>query len=172
MLFSLCTLIVDQVQNNASKEQLCHGERDAPEGIGKKGRARRPGGGSGTVFRNLKRTLGFEWPIMCFTQGDGSGVKSSTPSQKRFYGMWVRFKFRTYGNIPGVAGPGQQCRRSAFSDRPATQIGHRSKKALPVRRFLQTCDGLTADLRRLELSPATSLLSKSNTHGFILDPLM
>ena len=104
MLFSLCTLIVDQVQNNASKEQLCHGERDAPEGIGKKGRARRPGGGSGTVFRNLKRTLGFEWPIMCFTQGDGSGVKSSTPSQKMFYGMWVRFKFRTNGNMLGVDG--------------------------------------------------------------------
>ena len=124
------------------------------------------------LFRKLKRTLGSVWPITCFTLCDGSGVKSSTPSQNMFYGLWLRFKFRTNGNILGVAGPGQQCRRSAFSDRPATQIGHGSKKALPVRRFLQTCDGLTADLRRLGLSPATSLLSKANTHGFILDPLL
>ena len=57
---------------------------------------------------------------------------------------------------PGnVAGPGTECRRSAFFASPATQMGHRDKKESQVRQFLQTCDKKAWDPRRKRARPAT-----------------
>ena len=54
-----------------------------------------------------------------------------------------------------VAGGKAKCRRSAFLASPATQMGHRDKKASQVRHFLQTCDENAWDPRRKRAEPAT-----------------